>query len=274
MLEGVDAFPFTALEQAHPRQSGASSGPRRSPRIAEGSRSALTRPEARRITGISGSPALLFVGRLDRNKDPLTVLDGFEAAALPASSLTMVHASDELLPEVRRRVASSPFLQERVSLRGRVPYGDMAAFLSAADLFVLGSHKEGSGYSLIEAHCGAFPAVTDIPSFRAITGDGAAGVLWPPGLPLALASALRRLAAQDLGRLSAEARAHFESRLSWSAIGRRALQIYREVVDERRSASQMTSNAARHVPGPARPSAVSTGRIEDRRRGPRNHGPT
>ena len=46
----------------------------------------------------------------------------------------------------------------------------MAAFYSAADLFVVGSHHEGSGYSLMEAcACGAMPVVTDIPTFRLLT---------------------------------------------------------------------------------------------------------
>ena len=45
--------------------------------------------------------------------------------------------------------------------------------MQAADLFVLGSHREGSGYSLIEAlACGLPPVVTDIHAFRTLTGCG------------------------------------------------------------------------------------------------------
>ena len=55
--------------------------------------------------------------------------------------------------------------------------------MRAADLFVLGSHREGSGYSLIEAlACGLPPIVTDIPSFRSLTGAGVVGALWPDHL--------------------------------------------------------------------------------------------
>jgi len=238
MLEGVDAFLFTATGQARSWQDLGLIGPEQPVHaVVEGSRRlrALPRDEARRIAGVAGSPALLWVGRLDRNKDPLTVLEGFEAAALPGSSLTMIHASDELLSEVEGRLSASPFLRERVRLLGRIPYERMAAFFSAADFFVLGSHKEGSGYSLIEAlACGAVPLVTDIPSFAAITG-GAVGALWAPDRPEALAAALRRLAAEDRERLRDAARARFEAHLSWRAIGRRALEIYREVLDRRRA---------------------------------------
>jgi glycosyltransferase involved in cell wall biosynthesis len=240
LLRGVDAFLFTASAQAEAwRQAGLIRPQQAVHAVLEGSRrlDRLPRAEARRVSGVSGSPGLLWVGRLDRNKDPLTVLAGFEGARLPDSRLTMVHASDELLPEVRGRLAASPFLRERVRLIGRVPHEEMAAFFSAADVFVLGSHKEGSGYSLLEALCcGAVPVVTDIPSFRAIAGDAFAGLLWAPDQVEALAQALLRLREEDLEALGAVARAHFEAHLSWKAIGQRALQVYREVSDRRRQA--------------------------------------
>ena len=48
------------------------------------------------------------------------------------------------MPAVRRRVSDSPALARSVRLVGRVPHRQMAAFYSAADLFVLGSAHEGS----------------------------------------------------------------------------------------------------------------------------------
>ncbi len=35
------------------------------------------RNEMRRKTGLTGNPILLWVGRLNENKDPITVLSGF-----------------------------------------------------------------------------------------------------------------------------------------------------------------------------------------------------
>jgi hypothetical protein len=58
-----------------------------------------------------------------------------------------------------------------VRLAGEVAHDRIAAFLSAADIFVVGSHHEGSGYALMEAlACGTTPVVTDIPAFRALAG--------------------------------------------------------------------------------------------------------
>src|SRR5207247_434398 len=127
--------------------------------------------------------ALLWVGRLNANKDPLTVLDGFERSlgALPAATVTMIYTAEDLLPAVRERIERSAVLKERVRLVGTVPHARLPEFYSAADMFVLGSHREGSGYALMEAcACGAVPVVTDIPTFRLLTG-GVVGALWTPG---------------------------------------------------------------------------------------------
>ncbi len=187
----MDAFLFAADEHAdgvaagrlHRRRSAGVSGDAGELDAAafDGSRASAA---AREESGVSGSPAVLWVGRLNANKDPLTVLDGFERALpdLPDATLTMIFGTGELFEEVRARIARSPALSARVRLAGVVPHERMAAFYSAADLFVVGSHHEGSGYSLMEAcACGAVPVVTDIPTFRLLTGAGAVGALWTPG---------------------------------------------------------------------------------------------
>ena len=137
---------------------------------------------------------------------------------------------------VRRRVDASPPLTARVHLAGAVAHDRMATYFSAADLFVAGSHREGSGYALMEAcACGAVPVVSDIPTFRLLTG-GAAGALWPPGDAAAFARALTDVAGRDLDLERARLAEHFTRELSWDAIGRRALAIYEEVVAGRRRA--------------------------------------
>jgi glycosyltransferase involved in cell wall biosynthesis len=102
--------------------------------------------------------------------------------------------------------------------------------MRAADMFVLGSHREGSGYSLIEAlACGLPPVVTDIPSFRALTGAGAVGRLWPCGDSQALSEALQVVAASADANTRSAVRRHFERELSFSALGAKLVTMYRDV---------------------------------------------
>jgi glycosyltransferase involved in cell wall biosynthesis len=107
--------------------------------------------------------------------------------------------------------------------------------LCAADVFVLGSPDEGSGYALIEAlACGLVPVVTDIPSFRVLTAGGRLGALWAPGEASALARSLVAVAGRPIEPQRDAVIRHFEAELSWAAVGRRAMALYRQVVEARR----------------------------------------
>jgi glycosyltransferase involved in cell wall biosynthesis len=196
----------------------------------------LPRAEARSRSGVEGSPALLWVGRLNANKDPLTVVEGVEQVlqTCPAARLTMAYQTTDLLPAVEARLAKSNRLGQAVRLVGRVPHEDLSAFYSAADVFVLGSHHEGSGFAVLEAcACGAVPVVTDIPSFRRMTADGKMGRLWTAGRPQDLSRALVEVVRTDLPALSARVTEHFERNLSWQAVGTNAVTAYRTVLGAR-----------------------------------------
>jgi glycosyltransferase involved in cell wall biosynthesis len=238
----ADAFLFAAHEHAGAwRQAGLIAADQPVYRVmpASSTLQPLARDAARGESGLRGEPALLWVGRLNANKDPLTVIDAFErcAADLPAATLTMIYGTDELLEEVRARIARSPALRERVQLAGAIPHERMAAYYSAADIFIVGSHHEGSGYSLMEAcACGAIPVVTDIPTFRLMTASATVGALWATGDAASCARAIAEVAGRDLDPERATLAAHFDRALSWDAVGRRALAIYQEVIATRTAA--------------------------------------
>ena len=188
---------------------------------------------ARAATGVTGDPIVLWVGHLDANKDPLTVLEGFSLAtkSLPRAQLWCCFGTAPLLGEVERRLANDAALRERVHLIGRVPHERIEQLMQAADLFVLGSHREGSGYALIEAlACGLPPVVTDIPSFRALTASGNVGALWPCGNPQRLAEAMISIARRPKAETRAAVREHFEREQSFDALGGKLRLMYEHLV--------------------------------------------
>jgi glycosyltransferase involved in cell wall biosynthesis len=246
----VDAFLFAADEHVGRWRRAGFVGPRqRTYQVMEAS-TALTpipRADAEARTGVRGRPAILWVGRLNANKDPLTVLEAFERAlaTLPEATLTMLYGSSELGDDVRARVACSAALRDRVRLAGAVAHDQIGGYFSAADLFVAGSHHEGSGYALIEAlACGATPVVTDIPSFRVLTRGGAIGILWPVGDVGACARALAIAGQLNPDAERARIREHFARHASWAAVGRRAMEIYTDVVTARRAGAARLSAKA------------------------------
>jgi glycosyltransferase involved in cell wall biosynthesis len=187
-------------------------------------------------TSLTGDPVVLWVGRLIALKDPLTVLRGFESvlAQAPKARLYMLYGSDDLLPQVQDCIRRSHLLSKAVVLLGSVPYPKLESIYNSADYFVLGSHYEGSGYSLAEAMaCGVVPVVTDIPSFRAITDGGQIGACWQPGDSAAFAAAFLRVWRQPVQLFSDLAVQFFAEHLSFPAIARRAIQAYGELAVRR-----------------------------------------
>lgn len=203
--------------------------PESTSRFVRGSREA-----ARASTGLRGDPCVLWVGSLDRNKDPLTVLDGVAAAVgqLPRIELWCCFTSAPLFRGVQSKINAEERLRGRVHLVGRVSHDRIEELMQAADLFVLGSHREGGNFSLIEAMAtGLTPVVTDIPSSRALTGNGAVGELWDCGDWQGLGRALRDAAAalgQDTRR---SVREHFDAQLSGRAIGRKFASAYARIME-------------------------------------------
>lgn len=182
------------------------------------------RAGARAATGMVGAPCLLWTGRLDDNKDPLTLLDAVERVArrLPGVRLWMCYGKAPLLDVVTRRIAESEALRERVVLLGTRPHAEMESRHRAADLYVQTSHHEGSGFSLLEAMaCGTTPIVTDIPAARRIVGD--AGALVPVGDASAFAAAIVSVwSTRDAARV----RARFDATLSYDSIARELCAAY------------------------------------------------
>ena len=227
---------FTAIDQAQPFVAAVMFGPstrlfaipESSSRFTPGDRS-----RARGATGLYGDPCVLWVGRLTRGKDPMTVLGGIAhvASRLPDLRLWCVFGAAPMLAEVQARIADDPCLAGRVHLLGEVPHARIETLLRAADLFVSGSHAEGSGYAAMEAlACGIAPVLTDIPAFRALTGNGRIGRLWPCGDAKRLADALF-LAATERAQPQ-QVRAHFDATLSFEAVGRLWANAYAQVCDD------------------------------------------
>jgi glycosyltransferase involved in cell wall biosynthesis len=190
--------------------------------------------DARTATGTTGAPAILWVGRLNANKDPATVLSAVERVVhhQPTARLWMITPPSASQDLVRRRIDSSPGLSRHVTMIGPVEHQHMPAHYSAADIFISASRHEGSGYALIEAMaCGVLPCVTDIPAFRALTHGS--GELWPAGdsnaCAMALQNAVRRVSAG--GRRAM--RDVFARHLSWDVLARQTMAAYRRLVQKR-----------------------------------------
>lgn len=238
----ITAAAFTALAQAEPFLDTGQLPPHLPIFAVPESSSDFTpglRTEARSRTGVSGDPALLWIGHLDANKDPFTVLRAAARALeqLPRLELWCAFIGTGLLDEIRTWLSARPRLAARTHLLGRVPHTRIEDLCRACDLFVSASRREGSGYALIEAMaCGLPPVVTDIPSFRALTGGGAVGALAASGDVDGFTQAILALARVPRKEVRRAVRTHFDRHLSFDVVGRRLLEIYSRIAQQRSAA--------------------------------------
>ena len=190
--------------------------------------------EARRLTGLFGDPCVLWTSRLDANKDPLTMLDAIERSIPHLEDLRLwcCFGDAPLLRVVQARIGMSEALRGRVVLLGARPHDEIERLFRAADFYIQTSHREGSGFSLLESmSCGTPPIVTDIPPSRRIVGD--AGSLTPVGDAERMSAALVACAARDQTTLRSAVRARFERALTFDAIGQQLRGVYEALLDAR-----------------------------------------
>jgi glycosyltransferase involved in cell wall biosynthesis len=171
-------------------------------------------------TGAWGDPVFLWVGRLNDNKDPLTVINAFLRFVefKPSARMYMIYHTEELLTNIEQLLSGSA-QKNSVTLVGKIPHSDLQYWFNSADIILSGSHYEGSGTAVCEAmSCGCMPVVTDIFSFRMITDNGRCGLLYEPGDEDALLSALLQTQQIDIKENQRASLEYFRENLSFEAI--------------------------------------------------------
>lgn len=221
--QGADAYLFSSKALAEPFISQQIIDPQKISEIPESSTmlKAGDREAARRDLGLPAKGFLfLWVGRLDRNKDPFTVLKAFAAyqQQQPTTRLYMFYHEAELLEPVKTLLTELQ-LEQAVTLMGYAANKTLETWYNACDFFISGSHYESTGYALCEAMaCGCIPVVTDIPAFRQITANGEAGILYKAGDANDLLKKLQGIDKLNQEQLRLQVIDHFRKELSFEAL--------------------------------------------------------
>ncbi|MHA4843575.1 glycosyltransferase family 4 protein [Flavitalea antarctica] len=173
-------------------------------------------------------PVFLWVGRLDRNKDPLTVVAAFIEFLryVPTAKLQMIFQDGDLLPEIESTINASQTGADAILLVGKVKHHVLGEYFRSADFIISGSHYEGSGISVVEAmSCGCIPVVTNIASFRKMTKNGEVGFLYEPGDVKGLLKTLLKTTKIDRQKQQEKVCLHFQEELSFEAIARKTNEV-------------------------------------------------
>lgn len=223
----IDAYLFTSLGNSREwLQKKVISDPTKCYEIQAASTSFVKQDKAASQIrcGISGVNNFIWVGRLNDNKDPLTVLSGFELylETCRDAKLYMIYQTDELLSVMKDKIRESEKLTASVILKGKIDHKELVHWYSASDFYISGSHQESCGFALLEAMaCGCIPLVTNISSFSKITNEGEFGILYEPGDVNSLVNAFNVLSSIPVEQESRSIMCHFEKELSFKSIADR-----------------------------------------------------
>jgi glycosyltransferase involved in cell wall biosynthesis len=182
------------------------------------------RSMARASLKISGSPVFLWVGRLDENKDPITVVKAFIQflKKQPTARLYMIYHEQELFEDITQLIAANEKGKESIKLVGKVLHDELQQWYNSADFFISGSHYEGGGTAVSEAmSCGCIPVLTNIISFRKMTGPGKCGLLYEAGNENDLLAVLFKTMDLDQEKEKIKVLQQFKEELSFEAIAKK-----------------------------------------------------
>ncbi len=168
--------------------------------------------------------SFLWVGRLDKNKDPITVLKAFkEFLKHTNATLTMFYKETELLQEVKNFIQINS-LEKNIILKGAVKNEDLELWYQKSEFFILSSYKEGGPFSLIEAMaCGCIPIVSNIPAHQTMTNLGECGYLFEVANHSNLLNVLKSMMVKDKQEKRIQVLSHFEINLSHHAIAKKII---------------------------------------------------
>ena len=178
------------------------------------------RAAARARTGMSGHPVFAWNARLNRRKDPVTAIRGFDLIRRrwPDARLYMIYVSSEWDALVKQTIAELG-LKDAIEMRGFIPTSAVEDFLNSADFLIQTSRYEVASFAVLEAMaCGAVPVLTDIPPFHAMTDGGRIGVLFPVEDYRLMAQRTLDIDLANIPALSQTVREFFERSLSYEAM--------------------------------------------------------
>jgi len=132
-----------------------------------------------RELGISPQlPWIVFVGRLDTQKNPALLLEAFAKLRQAGRDAVLLMVGDGVLRRDLTRQAQSARITEHVRFLGLKPQFEIARLLQACDLFAMSSAYEGMPMALLEAlGCGTPAVVTDVGEVKRVVTNGINGII-------------------------------------------------------------------------------------------------
>lgn len=154
-------------------------------------RQILRQRVADRLDISASAQILIWVGRLDRQKDPMLLLDAMKIVVKTKPNVHLLMVGDGTMRAPVEAHIEMLDLYGHVSLLGAIPPQEIAELLRISDLFVLSSAYEGMPIVVLEALASGVPVITtEVGEVRLVVHDGIDGFVVPDRTPGAFAQSI------------------------------------------------------------------------------------
>jgi len=195
-------------------------------------------PDLARSLGLSADEInIIALGRFVYKKGFDFLLRAFAALALHYPNARLLIGGDGPLRASLEELARTHGIQNQVAFPGRIPWDQVADFLSLGDIFVLPSIQDEHGNLdglptvLLEAMACGLPVIaSQIGGVPLVIQDGVNGLHVPPGDGQSLSKAIERLLQypDEREKLGQAARGSVVSEHNWDAVANKLTKIFND----------------------------------------------
>lgn len=207
------------------------------PQASDDSQRALWGVEPR--SSSARSFVLIYVGRLDQEKQPDLLVDAFERLPDSINAVLVLVGDGPMREALTMRACALNTRDKRVYVAGyEKDRKALGRVLASADLYVSAMAHETFGISILEAQACGLPVVGVRSGAMPDRVLPHLGRLAAPNDASSLASSILDVLNGDLAQMGREARAHVVSRYGWAATFEQILDLYERALRERTLAVQ------------------------------------
>ncbi|MBL8753578.1 MAG: glycosyltransferase family 4 protein [Planctomycetes bacterium] len=193
---------------------------------------------------------IFFANRMEERKGIHLVKAMVEGTLAKYRDIAFVFAGRDLFGWMEKKIlpwVKDNQLQSRFFYLGQLALPEVRACLKASSIFLIPSLWENCPYSCLEAMTAGRAIVSsDCGGMPELIEHERTGVLAKNGDPASFVAALERMIEDDAlrARCGAAARAEVEKRLTDVAIGRRSIEVYQSILDQKPLAPQRVARPA------------------------------
>ena len=182
----------------------------------------------------SGVPILIYVGRLDGEKQPDLVLQAFELLPRELGAVLVLAGDGPMRAELDKRARELTATGRTAIVEGYIGDRDvLAQQLASADIYVSAMPHETFGISIIEAQACGLPVAGVRAGAMPIRVPPELGTLVQPGSAPELATAILDVLDQGPAEMGRRARLHVENNFAWDRTFEKVMRLYSKAIANR-----------------------------------------